>query len=223
MKYFAALLLLFHYTFVQGQEFQYPLVKKEGKKVIDFIPKGWNLVDTVEGDLNKDSYKDIAFVIEHRDDRKINTESFQHFILIIAFYNPESSNFRFIEQCNNLISYHQLEPGPWYEGMEIVKGVLNISFLQGGSTDIMMNYKFRYQDNDFYMIGADRSQYNPSSQDYKNYSFNFLAKKWSISKGNDESPEKSTVEWRKLEIEQLMKLKDYEGPFTWEVAKGMFL
>jgi len=210
-------------SFVSGQDFIYPVIKSKAKTITEFIPAEWNVVDTVNGDLNKDTFKDIAFVIENRNNKYLKPEEFQHFILVIAFFDSIQNQFKLIEQCNNLILYNQYQTSAWYEGMMIVNGILEISFFKGGITDNLTNYKFRYKENDFYLIGADRNIYNQVTKNFQNYSFNFLSKKWSVSTGNDESDSAPKTEWRKLENVTLMKLKDYKGPYTWEVSKGIYL
>ncbi|WP_018341814.1 hypothetical protein [Cytophaga aurantiaca] len=208
--------------FVSGQDFIYPAIKPKAKNIKDFIPTDWNVVDTVSGDLNKDTFKDVAFVIENRNNKNLKPEQFQHFILVIAFFDSIQNQFKLIEQCNNLILYNQYQTSAWYEGMQIVNGILEISFYKGGSTDNLTNYKFRYKENDFYLIGADRNIYNQVTKKFQNYSFNFLSKKWSVSTGNDESSAEPKTEWGKLE-NTIMTLKNYKGPYSWEVSKGIYL
>jgi len=223
MRY-TILLLAFitNISFVSGQDFIYPVIKSKAKKITEFIPADWNVVDTVNGDLNKDTFKDVVFVIENRNNKYLKTEQFQHFILVIVFFDSIQNQFKLIEQCNNLILYNQYQTSAWYEGMEIANGVLEISFYKGGMTDNVTNYKFRYKENNFYLIGANRNIYNPSTQDFQNYSFNFLSKKWSISTGNDGTDSSPKTEWGKLE-NSIMTLRNYKGPYSWEVVNGIYL
>lgn len=217
------LVFVINVSYAFGQDFLLPIIKSNGKQIVDFIPKDWNLVDTITGDLNKDNLKDIVLVIENKNEQYLNTDLFQHFILIIAFRDSLNDEFKLIEQCNNLITYNQSSSGPWYEDMDINNEIFSVSFFKGGSTDEVTHYKFRFQDNGFYLIGADRRIYNPSTQDFKDLSFNFLSKKLSISTGNDLLNTKSKTEWQKMNFDTLMTLKSYKGPYTWEVSEDIFL
>ncbi len=49
-----------------------------------------------------------------------------------------------------------------------------------------------------------------------------MSKKWSVSIGNDGSDRPPKTEWGKLE-NTIMTLRNYKGPYTWEVAKGIYL
>ena len=53
-------------------------------------------------------------------------------------------------------------------------------------------YKFRYQQHQFVLIGADNFSFHRATQDFEDYSYNFLTKKRVLTKGNDDKGTKKT-------------------------------
>lgn len=207
--------------FAIGQNTNYPIINAKGKKVQDFIPKGWVLIDSVSGDLNKDGFADKAFIIDYNEEQYSNDRSVDKRTLVVVFYDTTAKQFNLIEQTSNLFSSLIDKPNLFYEVMEVNKGVLAITFMHAGTYPTIYDYKFRYQNNGFYLIGADKQYAKPSA--YENYSFNFLSKKWSLTTGNDNSDEKHVTVWEKLELDELKTLKNFGGPSSWKIAQGVYL
>ena len=67
----------------------YPKLKKEAANLDQFIPKGWELMGSVNGDINKDGITDYVFILESKEKYKIPDDfmnkEFAHRILGIAF------------------------------------------------------------------------------------------------------------------------------------------
>lgn len=61
-----------------------------------------------------------------------------------------------------------------------------------------------------------------ATMDFEQYSYNFLTKKRSFTKGNDEKGIKKTT-WKLLNISPLKTLKNFAEPFTWKVETGVYL
>lgn len=222
--------LLFFSTY--GQEFSYPAINKSGKRVHDFIPFGWTILDSTKGDLNKDAIDDAVIILQHKDSvTLINTEGdsirTQPRILLILFKNAFSEVYELTEQSNSFILKHDNpsmdDP---YKSLSINKRVLeitfNIFFNMGSWYVTNASYKFRYQQGQFVLIGADNSSFHRASHDYENYSYNFLTKKRFLTKGNDIKGTKKTT-WKPLKITTLKTLKAFPEPFTWEVEKNVYL
>jgi hypothetical protein len=221
LKLLLLLVLFIKFGFATGQSTHYPTLSTKGEKIQDFIPRGWVLIDSVSGDLNKDGFADKVFIIDS-DEEQYNKGRFLNMrTLVVVFYDTTAKHFNLIEQTSNLFSSLTDTPNLFYEVMEINKGVLTITYMHAGSYPTIYDYKFRYQNNGFYLIGADKKYARPS--DYENYSFNFLSKKWSLTTGNDNSDEKPITVLKKLELKELKTLKSFEGPDSWEVVKGVYL
>ncbi len=218
-----------------GQTFSYPAIVSYGNQNTDFIPHNWTLLDSTKGDLNRDQRADLAFVIQYRDSVSIvktensysDTVITQPRILVIAFYDSLKNQYKLIEQSNTFILNHDNpnmeEP---FQKISISKGVLKIDFqifMDMGGWEMSDNtYLFRYQDNEFVLIGADYNSTNRASGETEDRSYNFLTKKVRTSKGNISTKKQKTV-WRTFQPDQLRTLKTFTQPFTWEVERDYYL
>ncbi|UEG51119.1 hypothetical protein LK994_06485 [Ferruginibacter lapsinanis] len=218
-----------------GQNFSYPIIASHGKNIADLIPKNWVLLDSAKGDLNNDHMNDLCLVIKYKDTITLVKQSenysdtilSQPRILIISFYNASSKQYDFVAQSNTFILSHDdpymEEP---YQGISISHQVLKIDFQifmnMGGWGASNNSYKFRYQGNQFILIGADCNAIQRNTGEMENRSYNFLTKKVKIEVGNVSS-DKSKVKWRSFKITKLKKLTTFIEPFTWEVEKDYYL
>lgn len=235
MRRLLTIIFLFKCGFAFGQNFNYPEINGYGKNIIDFIPQNWTLLDSTRGDLNNDRSNDLAFIIQYRDSVSlikreadfIDTVITQPRILVVTFYDPATKQYKLIEQNNTFILNHDNpnmeEP---FQDISISKGVLTIDFqifMNMGSWGMSNNnYKFRYDYNEFVLIGADYNSTNRSSGETEDRSYDFLSKSVKISTGNT-STDKRKTEWRKFRMEKLKTFKTFIQPFTWEVEKDYFL
>ena len=218
-----------------GQTFSYPIIKTSGNQISDFIPNSWTVLDTAIGDLNKDGRDDIAFVIQYHDSAHIILTSYndndtvfaQPRILLIAIYDGNSKDFTLIEQSNTFILSHEdsnmEEP---FQDILISKGILKIDFNifmnSGGWGTFTNNYKFRYQDNEFKLIGADHHYINRGSGETEDRSYNFLTRRMKISTGTISS-DKLNTKWQTLGAEKLKTFKTLNQPFSWKIEENFYL
>ena len=226
------LLLIFCHSF--GQQFPYPKIKTDGQSISNFIPSKWKLLASAKGDLNGDKKDDIAFVIQYKDSVLIEKIEFeekdtvitQPRILILAFFNPILKKYELVEQSNSFILNHdnpnKSEP---FQNNNIKKGVLRVDFqifMNAGGWGMSNNsYVFRYQENEFKLIGADYNYINRGSGETENRSYNLLTKKVKISNesiSGDKVKEKTTL--RPFKCNKLKTFKTFNQPFTWQIEKN---
>jgi hypothetical protein len=218
--------------FTYGQGFSYPTMTSGGRGIHDFVPTGWVILDSAYGDLNKDGLEDAAIILQRIDSVSIirgdeDTVFTQPRILFIVFRDVANKQYKLIEQSNSFILKHDnTEMEEPYQELAIDNGVLEIGFHifynMGSWSIINATYKFRYQDNNFVLIGADNSTFNRATHDFEDYSYNFLTKKRSLTKGNDNNGTKKTT-WKTLNISALKTLKTFAEPFSWEVEENVYL
>ncbi len=215
-----------------GQGFSYPLIQSKGKTINDFAPVGWTVLDSAYGDLNKDGLNDAAVILQHKDSITIlNGEDdsvlTQPRILLLLFKNAVDNEFQLAEQSHSFILKHDNSAmeDP-YEGLTISKGIVEIKFhlfYNMGSWYVTNAvYKFRYQQGQFVLIGADNFSFHRASHDYEDYIYNFLTKKRILTKGNDNNNTKTSTS-KAIPVPTLKTLKTFSEPFTWEVEKDIFL
>jgi hypothetical protein len=232
MRRLLTIIFLVKIGFVFGQDFSYPSINKQGKDINSFIPKDWTLLDSTKGDLNKDNHKDLALIVQHKDSITIinndnDTVLTQPRILIILFYNQATNQYQLAEQSISFILNHDnpnMEDP--YEDISIYNGVLKIDFHifmnMGGWGMSNNSYKFRYQDNEFVLIGADDNYVNRGSGETEDRSYNFLTKKVKVATGTIESDKQKIVR-RTIDLKELKTIKTFKQPFTWEVEKDYYL
>lgn len=232
MRQLLTTIFLLTFGIAFGQEFSCPSINNQGKDINSFIPNGWTLLDSTQGDLNKDNHKDLALIVQYKDSVTIlnidnDTVLTQPRILIILIYNQATNQYQLVEKSNSFILNHDnpnLEDP--YQAISINNGVLKIDFsifnIMGGWGMSNNSYKFRIQDTDFVLIGADYHYVNRGSGETEDRSYNFLIKKVKISTGTLES-DKQKVIWRTIDLKELKTFKTFKQPFTWEVEKDYYL
>jgi len=218
-----------------GQNFSYPIINKQGQDINSFIPTGWILLDSTQGDLNKDSYNDLTLIIQHKDSVIIIKKDFddhdtiitQPRILILLFYDPKTNLYQLVEQNNSFILSHDnpnMEDP--YQNISINKGVLKIDFhifMNVGGWGMSDNiYKFRYQNNEFVLIEADNNYVHRGSGETEDRNYNFLTRKVKVAIGTIES-DKQKITWRTIKLKELKTFRTFKKPFTWEVEKEYYL
>ncbi len=234
-KIVAILLYLLAFIDSYSQEFKYPVITNTSESSSDFIPSGWKVLDSAKGDLNKDGKHDLAFILQHIDSIQIvknengysETTITQPRILCVAFQEPEGQ-YKLVEQSNSFILNHnspQMEDP--YESLAISNGILQINFrlfYNMGSWYInQLSYKFRYQNDNFELIGADNNSLHRATMETEDRSYNFLTKKYSITKGKADDDVETNTTWHILKIKGLKNLKTFKQPMTWEVMESQFL
>ena len=206
------------------QAFEYPSFNKTINTIDDLLLSNWFLKDSAAGDLNGDDVPDLVAVVEWKDtieelrpDKTVNLGSPR--ILLIFFKNSQTGTFDLVLQHNTfIIRYGEGGMDPeGYGKVSIKNKVLDIYYsLMHGLAD----YKFRYQQNDFYLIGAMNS--GVGGGQINSWDINFLTKKAKHEWG-EITDEKMKVKWVTVPIQTLKKLKDMSMQFSWEVMPYVFI
>jgi len=215
-----------------GQGFRYPVINVKGQQVKDFIRDGWMILDSAAGDLNNDHLNDVVIILQRKDSIAVvkdieDTVITQPRILIILFKNRTDNSFLLLAQSNSFILNHDSptmdDP---FDELTINAGILKIKFRlfhSMGSWYIdIASYKFRYQKEEFVLIGVDLFSIHRATLDFEEYSYNFLSKKRTLTKGNENNRKKNTT-WKVANIFPLKTLKTFIKPFTWKVETDVYL
>jgi hypothetical protein len=158
--------LIHSLCFSQADNYQFPKIVQTGKSLTDFVPLNWKIRDTISCDFNKDSLKDWAIVIEtikplvFEDTTCFSSEPFYPKMLIVIFKQSDEtfqlSTFatKLFGNCN--WGVQGLDP---FDKIFVRRNTLGITFLTGGTLRNYISYFFRFQNNDWYLIGVDSLQY----------------------------------------------------------------
>ncbi|SMC45254.1 hypothetical protein [Moheibacter sediminis] len=236
MKNLTSLLFFSFYSIILSQE-----IPKSGKDLKDFVPINWRIIEQVEGDLNKDKKSDIVLIIEDTNpDNLFQNENLGSSIintnpryLLVLFktekgYDLKELNKTFVPTEGDMESTCLADP-IMDGGIEIKNGSLVLSlnyWMSCGSWYASTNaYTFRFQKNEFELIGFDSQEFHRASGEMNSTSINFSTKKMSITSGGNmfgedsegnEVKSEEKVEWKSFKIDKLKNLKDLKAPLEWE-------
>jgi hypothetical protein len=210
------------------QSFKIPTIKSSGKSIEEFIPGDWKVLDKVEGDLNKDNMIDAAIVIEYtkevtiesNEDGEETADTSKPRVLFILL-KDSAGTYNLSTQSNDfiLLSSDGAMLGDPYSPMEIQNGSLILNFTGGGPSMWVLKYRFRYQNNDWYLIGATNTGLVRGTGDVETYDYNFITGDVEIKKGNI-SEEKEMKKKINIGKTPLRTFKTFIRPWSWEVYDG---
>ncbi len=242
MKSSFSFLFLALSCFVLSQE-----IPKNGKSISSFVPDNWKIIEQAEGDLNKDKKNDFVLIIEETNPENISRNDGlgspeinlnPRWLLILLNtdkgFELKEINKTFIPTEDDIESTCLADP-LMDGGIEIKNGVLMVSlhyWLSCGSWYTGSNtYTFRFQKNEFELIGFDSEEFHRASGEMTSASINFSTQKMSITTGGNmfgedgdgnEIKSEEKTEWKTFKINKLQNLKTLKTPLEWEFM-GYFI
>ena len=134
--------------------------EKGSQNIESLIPEGWQLIAKAEGDLNQDNLVDAAIVIE-QDVENLFLDEAAPRALLIALQNDKGTYELSIRSDKAILKANEggVWGDPFYEGLSVDRGSLLINFYGGSNWRWANTYRFRYQDDGWYLIGATLSNY----------------------------------------------------------------
>jgi len=204
------------------------------KSYLEYVPKNWKIISTTKGDLNKDGIEDLVLVIQKNDaSNRIKNESLGPKILdinpreILIFFKDKSGNYilidkntkGFIPSENSVITPCLSDP---FDRESIVNNILILDFNYWYSCGTYfvsnISYKFRYQNNNFELIGVEQSQFSRSTGEQRDMSINFSIKKKEETTGLNMFHENKPIATRSsIQIAELFKLRNCDDDTYSEV------
>ena len=159
-----------------------------------FIPNGWHILEKndgkfaiAEGDLNQDGIMDKAFVIEEEDKQTEEEFYAPPRSLLIAFKNEDNTYSLSIKADNAIMLRNQGGVfGDPFQDIKIERGTLLLEFYGGSNYRWYMYYRFRYQDDGWYLIGVTKGSYftgtatmdTADEEDYNLLTGDYIIKKY---------------------------------------------
>ncbi|NOT76257.1 MAG: hypothetical protein HOP08_15120 [Cyclobacteriaceae bacterium] len=181
-----------------------------------FIPAGWELLAAASGDLNKDSIDDVAIIIEER----VGSGDFGKLRNIMILFRAKDGKYSLACKGEKAVMGSESggTMGDGFNEMKIVKGVIILNFAGGSRDQWDLTYRYRYQNGDFYMIGATNKGGN--GIDSYNFDFNVNTGKMIVVKKYKSNPKKNINETRVVKKDPQPMLKSFE-PWTLQYDGGV--
>lgn len=190
-----------------------------------FVPKHWKIIQTVQGDLNRDGQKDVVLVIEENNPKNI--------IINDGFANPKlninprtllvlfktAEGYQLISKNQQIPSENDAEAAcladPLEDGnVQISKDILKISlnyWFSCGSWYVTNNtFSFRYQDRALKLIGFDQMIFHRASGEQNNLSINFATqkqKRTTDKNGIEDGQQLMKTQWSKIKQHYDLRLE----------------
>jgi len=134
------------------------------KAISSFIPNGWEILKTygdepaiVDGDLNNDGILDKAFIVEESG---LSESDYSPQRNLIILFGEKDNSYKLAIIAKNAVLLKD-EGGAFgdpFESIQIDRGSLVLNFM-GGSIRWHRSFRFRYQDDGWYLIGFTECGY----------------------------------------------------------------
>ena len=185
----------------------------------DFVSDEYAIFDKIFGDLNDDGQEDCIVITKGTDPNKVVLDEYFGEMdrnrrgIIILF--KDGNTYEQIAKNENCFSSENEDGGVYFPpelGIEIKKGKLYVNYAHGRYGN--WKYTFRYQENDFKLIGYDQTDMQGPILHYS-YSYNFLSGR-KLTKENinfySENPENEELKetWEDLKKSKLISLSSVE-------------
>lgn len=192
---------------------------EQGRDSQEIVPKGWDKIEA-QGDLNQDGKTDlVVFTKPHTPEKTepnndISAENDFNQGILAIYFGQNDGTFKLFKQYKDLImaddEYMNIETDIKINR----KGSLIIdinSFASAGSyTNGSSKYTYRYQNNDFYLIGKDESTLHRATGEEETVSENYLTWKKLVITDNAFENGKRKEKWHQLNKKPLEKLGEKE-------------
>jgi len=212
-------------SIINYHTFSYPVLPDDGASMEEFIPSGWSVLAVDSGDLDKDMTIDIALVLEYNDSIRVDDNVLAQPRVFAILFRNNKNGYDLALQSDSLIPMNDQwnMEDPFNENcLSIKKGVLELNFsvfhTAGSWCTTGYSYKFRYQNGEFLLIGADFSTFwrngaNPSAE----YSYNFITGKklTIISPADDDENGGTEKKWSTITGNRRVTLSTFGDPFSW--------
>jgi hypothetical protein len=126
-------------------------IPDSGKTITSFVPKGYLLMDSVSGDLNKDGKLDYALALKHKEEDTFQMDEVPKRILLILF--KSKFGFKLVGNSDEVLMCRDCG------GVVISNGVLFVMHYGGSNWRWSEQIKLRFQKDALYLIGSTSYSY----------------------------------------------------------------
>lgn len=222
----------------------YPKLRETGKKIEDFVPQGWKIIQQKEGDLNGDKLADTVLVLKNTNPTFINKSEplfgeaiadektgETKFVMdsnprILAVLLKEKNGYKLAAQNDSIIPFLDYPSGETIRNINIENGDLKIDLLfmerRHGNVYAEKFYTFRFVKSAMILVNAkriDTSRYEKNVVEEREY--DFLNNKVNIKQTSFSDQKLLSDTKRDFKTDTPKTLKDLIE--NWEIEKGYYL
>jgi len=167
---------LFLYIFSLFPSHQYPYLASAGKDISTFVPKGYHIIQHAKGHLNADALEDHAIIIQSdepvSDLKEVDHD--QNPRILFVLFADEKDGFKLAVQSNEsvMLSDDGGVFGDPLQELYIANKVVHVEYYGGSTQKWEYTYKWRFQNNDWYLIGATYTTMSPFENMLEKHDFN---------------------------------------------------
>ena len=190
------------------------------RDILKVIPHGWIVRDSAQGDLNKDGKADIVLMIQsdvpadYRKNDSFGSDSINANKRGLFIFFQHQDGYKFIKEADKIIPEHVTPTiSDTYSGINIKNGILETAYYYwanaGSWLTYTTTYKFRYQNNDFFLIGIEYESTHRGNMIEENVSINLSTRKLYIE--TIEPSDKQDLvesEWKQFKLENLPSISE---------------
>lgn len=162
MRLLLSCLLFFVTVISYSQTKDHSDFPKTGNSIGAFIPEGYDTLMMVTGDLDRDTKPDVVMVLRHDVEEASepgNTDSLPSRILVVLLRKGNGFVLSVASGAVIMCKYCGGIMGDPFESVEIEKGLLIVRHYGGSAWRWGSTYKFRFQNNNFFLIGKTTIYY----------------------------------------------------------------
>jgi len=196
-------------------EVSYPAIVERATEARGFVPGGWLLERTREGDLDGDGRDDLVLVLKmdaaanRIDNTALGPDVFDtNPRMLVAAFAEEGGGYR------RVLADHALVPRPysptlddflWEDeggGVEVDGGALRVSLHMWASAGTWFtsntSFTFRYRDGCFRLVGYDKRSRHRAGEVFTTISANYLTRRAWRAEGSISSDDEPERNWLRL-------------------------
>ncbi|MFD1258176.1 hypothetical protein ACFQ3S_15315 [Mucilaginibacter terrae] len=215
MKPIVTLLFLLIATPALCQQFNFPVFKPTVVSLKSMVPTNWKIKLQAIGDLNGDKFADLALILEysdkikeHRPDSYTNT---RHPRMLLIWFKTVNG-YQLALQNNTIIS-REGEGGMVNDPLDNIKITNKVLHINYEYVRSHAYYKYRYQNDGFYLIGATEG--GVSGGKIKVCDYNFSTRKAECTYG-ELGKDTDKKETKRIKLTKLNALTDPDLPNGWD-------
>ena len=192
-------------------------LKETGRSIAELLPEGWTYTEAW-GDIYPDGRDDLALIVlpNNKDKITVRDDGYEYNFnqpLVAIYYMSEEGDLIQREVFDHLVPARETEYTSIDSSISINKKgaiVIGLSYFSSAGSYGASNYSyvFRYQNDDFYLIGEEEESHSRSTGEGEKISINYLTHKQCHSTFNvfSDSNQKPTERWSKLPVTPLKKM-----------------